>query len=235
MQKPSGVIGRGGGDSRHLHAFRDHPPERGQVLLAGKPVTSVADLRKALVDAKSQGKHDVLMRVKGADATLEWEVGGVDIAVGQAPITIESDSSDVVNIFNLALTAGFRVAFLVGCQLSNAPFIYTSAALLQHNLLRRLLRLPGAAALPHSSGEALSRFRDDVEETSVFLIPFNDLIAWAIREYFPRADNLLEVGCGTGFVLAGLMRRFPNIEPFGGSISQPMRLSPSIKASRRAW
>ena len=72
------------------------------------------------------------------------------------------------------------MAFLVGCQLSNAPFIYTSAALLQHNLLRRLLRLPGAAALPHSSGEALSRFRDDVEETSVFLIPFNDLIAWAL-------------------------------------------------------
>jgi len=43
----------------------------GDVILdvAGKPVTSVADLRKALVDAKSQGKHDVLMRVKGADAT----------------------------------------------------------------------------------------------------------------------------------------------------------------------
>ncbi len=78
-----------------------------------------------------------------------------------------------------AATTG-RVAFLVGCQLTNAPFIYTSAALLQHNMLRRLLQLPGAAALPHSSGEALSRFRDDVDETSLFLIPFNDLIAWAL-------------------------------------------------------
>ena len=78
-----------------------------------------------------------------------------------------------------AATAG-RVAFLVGCQLTNAPFMYTSAALLQHNMLRRLLRLPGAAALPHSSGEALSRFRDDAEETSLFLIPFNDLIAWTL-------------------------------------------------------
>src|SRR5216683_2124496 len=78
-----------------------------------------------------------------------------------------------------AATTG-RVAFLVGCQFTNAPFMYTSAALLQHNMLRRLLQLPGAAALPHSSGEALSRFRDDVDETSLFLIPFNDLIAWAL-------------------------------------------------------
>ena len=71
-----------------------------------------------------------------------------------------------------------RVAFLVGCQLTNAPFIYTTAALVQHNLLRRLLELPAAVALPHSSGEALSRFRDDAEETANFLIPFNDLLAW---------------------------------------------------------
>lgn len=78
----------------------------------------------------------------------------------------------------LTLSIVGRVAFLVGCQLTNAPFMYTSAALMQHNMLRRLLQLPGAVALPHSSGEALSRFRDDVEETSVFLIPCNDTIAW---------------------------------------------------------
>ena len=80
----------------------------------------------------------------------------------------------------LALSTVGQVAFLVGCQLTNAPFIYTSAALLQHNMLRRLFQLPGARALPHSSGEALSRFRDDVEETAIFLIPCNDLLAWSV-------------------------------------------------------
>jgi serine protease Do len=43
----------------------------GDVILdvGGKSVTSVRDVRKALKDAKSDGKHDVLMRVKSADAT----------------------------------------------------------------------------------------------------------------------------------------------------------------------
>jgi serine protease Do len=43
----------------------------GDVILdvGGKSVSSVRDVRKALKDAKSDGKHDVLMRVKSADAT----------------------------------------------------------------------------------------------------------------------------------------------------------------------
>jgi serine protease Do len=43
--------------------------QSGDVILdvAGKSVGSAGDLRKALSDAKSQGKHDVLMRVKSAD------------------------------------------------------------------------------------------------------------------------------------------------------------------------
>lgn len=30
----------------------------------------------------------------------------------------------------------------------------------------------------------------------------NRLIVWALRRYFPSARSFLEVGCGTGFVLA---------------------------------
>jgi serine protease Do len=43
----------------------------GDVILevAGKAVTDTAQVRKALVDARAQGKHDVLMRVKAADST----------------------------------------------------------------------------------------------------------------------------------------------------------------------
>ena len=40
----------------------------------------------------------------------------------------------------------------------------------------------------------------------------NRLIAWAIGRYFPGARNLLEVGCGTGFVLAGIAAAFPALK-----------------------
>jgi ATP-binding cassette subfamily B protein len=78
----------------------------------------------------------------------------------------------------LLLTSAFgRIAFLVGCQLTNAPFMYTNSALLQKNIFTRVLQLPGACALPASSGEAISRLRDDVDDNADFLILFNDTIA----------------------------------------------------------
>jgi SAM-dependent methyltransferase len=40
----------------------------------------------------------------------------------------------------------------------------------------------------------------------------NRLIAWAIGHYFGRARNLFEVGCGTGFVLAGIAAAFPALK-----------------------
>jgi serine protease Do len=45
--------------------------QTGNIILnvGGKAVASVADVRSALIDAKNQGKHDVLMRVKTGDAT----------------------------------------------------------------------------------------------------------------------------------------------------------------------
>jgi serine protease Do len=49
----------------------EHGLQSGDVILdvAGKSVGNADDLRKALVDAKSAGKKDVLMRVKSADNT----------------------------------------------------------------------------------------------------------------------------------------------------------------------
>ena len=45
--------------------------QTGTVILdvGGKAVANAGDVRKALVDAKAQGKHQVLMRVKQGDAT----------------------------------------------------------------------------------------------------------------------------------------------------------------------
>ena len=45
-----------------------------------------------------------------------------------------------------------------------AVYFFSRAALLRRNLLERILNRPGAKALPDSPGEAMSRFRDDVEE-----------------------------------------------------------------------
>jgi serine protease Do len=49
----------------------DHGFQVGDVILdvGGKTVGSVSDVQTALTDAKVQGKHDILMRVKSADAT----------------------------------------------------------------------------------------------------------------------------------------------------------------------
>jgi SAM-dependent methyltransferase len=59
----------------------------------------------------------------------------------------------------------------------------------------------------------------EVEERSFWFRSRNQLIAWAIRTYFPAARSLLEVGCGTGFVLAGLGRAFPELQLSGSEIS----------------
>jgi serine protease Do len=45
--------------------------QTGNVILevGGKPVANASDIRDALSEAKSQGKHQILMRVKMGDAT----------------------------------------------------------------------------------------------------------------------------------------------------------------------
>lgn len=46
----------------------------------------------------------------------------------------------------------------------------------------------------------------------------NRIIIRFIRKYFPDAKNFMEVGCGTGFVLAGLNRAFPSMALTGTEI-----------------
>jgi serine protease Do len=52
-------------------AAADHGFKTGDIILdvGGKTVANAGDVRKALTEAKAQGKHDVLLRVKTADAT----------------------------------------------------------------------------------------------------------------------------------------------------------------------
>jgi len=46
----------------------------------------------------------------------------------------------------------------------------------------------------------------------------NRLLIWALRQYFQKAENFLEIGCGTGFVLTGLREAFPNLALSGSEV-----------------
>jgi ATP-binding cassette subfamily B protein len=58
---------------------------------------------------------------------------------------------------------------------TNIPFWCNTMTLLRKNMLRHILRRPGASALPDSPGEAISRFRGDVFEIPLFALWMNNL------------------------------------------------------------
>jgi ATP-binding cassette subfamily B protein len=64
--------------------------------------------------------------------------------------------------------------------LTNIPFTFEVGGLLRKNLLWRILNCPGAQALPQSSGEAISRFRDDIDEITGSFLWFNDMLAFGV-------------------------------------------------------
>ena len=71
----------------------------------------------------------------------------------------------------IALVVGVgigRLAMLMSSLLVYIPFRTRIEGTLQHNMLDAILRKPGAAALPGSAGEAVSRFRGDVEHMTDF-------------------------------------------------------------------
>ncbi len=46
----------------------------------------------------------------------------------------------------------------------------------------------------------------------------NELIVWALRKYCKNFRSFLEVGCGTGFVLSGVSKAFPDAKLLGSEI-----------------
>jgi ATP-binding cassette subfamily B protein len=55
------------------------------------------------------------------------------------------------------------------------PFAFSVSALLQKNTFRQILRQPAASALPSSPGEAISRFRGDIDAIRKFPLGLSDL------------------------------------------------------------
>ena len=72
----------------------------------------------------------------------------------------------------LALLVGvalFRGASVLAAVSAEVTLNLTHATLLRQNVFERILHRPGARALPASAGEAVSRFRDDVNVISHFI------------------------------------------------------------------
>jgi trans-aconitate methyltransferase len=46
----------------------------------------------------------------------------------------------------------------------------------------------------------------------------NRLIVWSVAKFAPQAQNFLEIGCGTGFVLQAVAARFPQMEIHGSEL-----------------
>jgi ATP-binding cassette subfamily B protein len=68
-----------------------------------------------------------------------------------------------------------RILGVFGLISTNVPFWCNAMTLLRKNMLRQILRRPGASALPDSPGEAISRFRGDVFEIPLFALWMNNL------------------------------------------------------------
>jgi SAM-dependent methyltransferase len=57
-----------------------------------------------------------------------------------------------------------------------------------------------------------------VEADSFWFRARNRLIVWALRRYFPSMRRYLEIGCGTGYVLAGIAAAYPQAKVTGSEI-----------------
>ena len=86
----------------------------------------------------------------------------------------------------MAIALG-RAVLVLGGALADIPHRFSMSALLRRNLLERILELPGARALPESTGEALSRFRDDAEQAE-------DAISWTLDTIGTAIFAIVAVG-----------------------------------------
>jgi ATP-binding cassette subfamily B protein len=84
--------------------------------------------------------------------------------------------------FGIWAVVAFLVATWLGRVLASYGFYYADVpifadmgTLLRKNLLTHILKRPGASQLPDSAGEAVSRFKTDVQELPLFVILINDV------------------------------------------------------------
>jgi SAM-dependent methyltransferase len=72
----------------------------------------------------------------------------------------------------------------------------------------------GGAGFPPEAFEQLAA----LEAKNFWFRTRNKLIVWALRRNFPAMQRYLEIGCGTGYVLAGVAQAFPDARLVGSEI-----------------
>lgn len=73
-----------------------------------------------------------------------------------------------------------RVLASYGFYYADVPIFAEMNTLLRKNLLQHILKRPGASQLPDSPGEAVSRFKTDVDQIPLFVILINDILVGLI-------------------------------------------------------
>jgi len=108
--------------------------------------------------------------------TISWQLPG--LLMREFFNYITGDAQVRLGLWSMvALLFAFEVGRalgVLGLISTNVPFLAHTMTLLRKNLLSHILRRPGASALPDSPGEAISRFKGDVFEISLFALWLND-------------------------------------------------------------
>ncbi|MEF3304023.1 ABC transporter ATP-binding protein [Paenibacillus sp. GYB003] len=76
----------------------------------------------------------------------------------------------------LLVATAVRAGFIVLGFITDVQFRMRIGGLLRRNMLHHILKEPGAKAIPVSPGEAISNFRDDVEQTE-------EAISWSVDAF----------------------------------------------------
>lgn len=95
-----------------------------------------------------------------------------DMLTGEAQLTF---GIWAIVAFLVALVFG-RLTATYGFYYADVPIFADMGTLLRKNLLTHILKRPGASQLPDSAGEAISRFKNDVQELPLFVILVNDVM-----------------------------------------------------------
>ena len=92
-------------------------------------------------------------------------------------------TGEIAITFGIWAIIAFFIATWLGRVLSSYGFYYADVpifaemnTLLRKNLLHHILKRPGASQLPDSPGEAVSRFKTDVDQIPLFVILVNDIM-----------------------------------------------------------
>ena len=95
-----------------------------------------------------------------------------DMLTGEATLTF---GIWAIVAFLFATWVG-RVVASYGFYYADVPIFADMNTLIRKNLLTHILKRPGASQLPDSSGEAVSRFKTDVDQIPLFVILVNDVL-----------------------------------------------------------